>query len=263
MNLKLSAAILLVLGFLTSCSIKEKRCNCPCYMMLDFSQVDTMKILSARVQLFAPDMDADSFFYTSDLTTEDFRKPLVIEVPRTDIQINVFSGDDGLFSSKGGLVIPEGEDCPPIHMHSALVNTESDTVTDTVRLYKNYCLLSVGMIADGKSKPFDIGVKGNICGYMDNGVPMDGEFLVVSNLPAGERNYVKLPRQTDASLALQILDEGKLVREFALGEYIVSSGYDWTAKDLGDIDVTVDFALAEVVLKINEWETRYVYGVEI
>jgi len=256
----LSAVLLTALIFaLEACSVKEKRCNCPCYLMLDFSKVDSTIITSARVGLHS----ADSFDYTADVIPGMLTNPMVIEVPRTDIVISVVADDDGRFLTNGGLVIPKGEDCPPLYMHTSQVNTERDTVTDTVRLHKSYCALSVGMVSDGKSDPFEVGIKGNICGYADDGSPMDGDFLVIGTLPAGGHGLVNLPRQIDASLSLQILTNGKVIREFALGEYIESSGYDWAAPDLEDVDVLVDFALAEVAITIDEWETRYVYGVEI
>lgn len=241
-----------------ACSVKEKRCDCPCYLMLDFSKVDSVSVPSVSVGLHS----ADGFMKTMDLGCEKYGRPLVVEVPRSDIFISVVSDDGGLFDPHG-IVIPHGEECPPLYMHSSKVNTERDTVTDTVVLHKNYCALTVGMIADGKSQPFDVGVKGNVCGYEDDGRPMGGDFLVIGTLPAGGVNVVNLPRQKDSSLSLQILSDGKVVREFALGEYIESSGYDWTAPDLEDIEVRVDFALAEVMIRINEWETRYIYGVEI
>lgn len=241
-----------------ACSVKEKRCDCPCYLMLDFSKVDSISVPSVSVGLHS----ADGFQKAMELGCERYGRPLVVEVPRSDIYVNVVSDDGGLFKAHG-LVIPHGEECPPLYMHSSKVNTERDTVTDTVVLHKNYCALSVGMIADGKTQPFQIGVKGNVCGYEDDGRPMGGEFLVVHTLPAGSLDVINLPRQKDASLSLQIIDGGQVVREFALGEYMVSSGYDWTSPDLDDIEVKVDFALAEVTVRVNEWETRYVYGVEI
>jgi len=263
MNFKLSAAICLLLSF-TSCSLKENRCNCPCYMIINFDKVDTTAILSAKLSLFSDyNAAADSFEFSKELGLEDFRKPLVVEVPRTNIHVCVLSGVDGAFSPKEGLKIPLGQECPPVYMHNIFVNTEYDTITDSVKLAKSFCVLTVGMIADGKSKAFDVGVKGNVCGYSDTGAPVEGDFLVVSDMPSGGHATVRLPRQIDASLALQIYDEGKVIREFALGEYIAKSGYDWGAENLGDVDVTVDFALAEVTVKIDEWETRYVYGVEI
>lgn len=263
MKYKLSAGILACFLFF-SCTIKENRCNCPCYLILNFDRVDTTTIFSAKVDfhsdIYGP---ADSFHYTADLGLADFRKPKVVEVPRSNIQVNVFSGDDGMYVPYKGVIIPKGEDCPPLYMHNILVNTEFDTVTDTVRLHKSYCTLSVGMIADGKSKSFEVGVKGNVCGYLDDGSPMEGDFLVVSKMPGGESKQFRLPRQMDTSLSLEIYSGGETIRDFALGDYIARSGYDWGAPDLGDVDVTVDFALAEVVVKIGEWETKYVYGVEI
>jgi hypothetical protein len=72
-----------------------------------------------------------------------------------------------------------------------------------------------------------------------------------------------LPRQIDASLMLEVDDGKGGYKAFALGQYIVSSGYDWTAEDLEDITVTLDYALTEIRLVIGGWESVYEYEMEI
>ena len=72
-----------------------------------------------------------------------------------------------------------------------------------------------------------------------------------------------LPRQSDASLMLYIDDGDTSVKAFALGQYIVSGGYDWTADDLEDISVSIDFAQTEVLVTVDGWESVYDYDVEL
>ena len=72
-----------------------------------------------------------------------------------------------------------------------------------------------------------------------------------------------MPRQTDASLMLEVDDGKGNSKAFALGQYIVSSGYDWTSPDLDDVSVTLDYAMTEIRLVVGGWESVYRYDVEI
>ena len=72
-----------------------------------------------------------------------------------------------------------------------------------------------------------------------------------------------LPRQKDASLILEVEDAKGNSKIFALGQYIVASGYDWTLPDLDDVSVTLDYAMTEIRLVIGGWESVYRYDIEI
>ena len=94
--------------------------------------------------------------------------------------------------------------------------------------------------------------------------PLYGSFEFLLEDGGLEEGYkAVLPRQMDASLMLVIDDGGGSPQAFALGQYIVSSGYDWTAPDLEDITVTLDYALTEIRLIISGWDSVYEYEMEI
>lgn len=254
--------------------IKENRCDCPCYLMLDFSAVDGEKFDSLSIGV----VGRDGFLYESSLARERFGDTFVIEVPRGKVDLCVVAceKDSGMECGEGvsradltrivsasGLNIPEGSQCPPLHMYTSSLDTSDDSIRDTVILHKNYCLLSIEMVSKDSPSPFSVGIRGQVSGYAPDGSLIPGVFAVDNELSQSGRCSVRVPRQSDASLSLQVLDSEDIVREFALGEYIVKSGFDWTALDLEDLDVTVDFALARVAVVVREWETRYVYDLEI
>lgn len=54
-----------------------------------------------------------------------------------------------------------------------------------------------------------------------------------------------------------------MLREFALGEYIIESGYDWSAPDLADIEIEVDYSKTDVVFKVEDWEKTVSFDVII
>ena len=47
------------------------------------------------------------------------------------------------------------------------------------------------------------------------------------------------------------------------GEYIIGSGYDWTAYDLEDVTIDIDYSKADVTFIVNEWEMTIDMEVEI
>lgn len=244
---------------LTACSVKEKRCDCPCWLMLELGEIDSVKFKAVEIDVFSD----GGFLHSERVECGRFNKTYVVEVPRKSVRVNVRAGDEGLFSVDRGVVIPLGEACPPLWQYTSFLNTSMDSRRDTVRLHKNYSLLTVEMVTRGEPSPFSVGIGGEACGYGVDGSVLKGDFSVDRALDGDGRCSVRLPRQTDPSLLLSILDENIPVRQFALGEYIEASGFDWTSPDLGDIDITVDFALTRISLAIDDWSQTFMYDVEI
>lgn len=258
--------ILLILSLsvsvLASCSIKEDRHDCPCLLSLDFSPVPE----SARTGRLLLSVTSDGGFALSDtldLTAGDIHE---IRVPRSGVRVNLWSEDASGFIVDEGLVIPLGDDCPPVWMFSSFVDTDCETCTEQVNLRKNYCRLTVVTDDDdGGSFPFALGVYGNVDGYDALGSPRNGEFChYLTGQPdgvGGVSRIISLPRQTDSSLQLDVSADAETLKTFALGNYIRQSGYDWTEPDLKDIVVRIDYANTGIVISVGAWE--YSHDVDI
>ena len=72
-----------------------------------------------------------------------------------------------------------------------------------------------------------------------------------------------LPRQTDASLTMEVDDGTGVLKRFALGQYIEESGYDWNEADLKDIVVEIDIAILKISLTIQGWDKEHTFDVVI
>ena len=265
------AGILLVLSVaaavLPACSVKEDRRGCPCLLRLDFSETSEPE-RPERLLLSA--VSDDGFSLAETLEMSEVRDIHEIRVPRSGVRLNLWSDDAGDYVGKDGLAIPFGDDCPPVLMYSASVETSGETCTEKVVLHKNYCRLTV--IADGEDGyPFNFGVLGNVDGYGADGHPHRGAFFHYlipeaahsgDGITAGEAGRVMLlPRQTDQSLVLEVMEGTEILKTFALGNYIVQSGYDWTSPDLEDIAVRIDYASTRITIEVGAWE--YSYDVDI
>lgn len=253
------ASALLPAMLLLPCScIKENRGDCPCCLILELGEVDNHSAPSLTVDLTG----ATDFHLIEEISDYSFER--VFEVPRGKLFVNVFHIADGdVFSPDKGFVVDEGRDYPELWLHNSVLNTSVDVRRDTVRLHKSYSRLDMHILSDGRPVDFDLGVDGKVCGYSLDGKPEDGVFRV-SLRPDGNGDcQLCVPRQKDSSLSLSIVDDGDVLRRFALGEYIVRSGFDWTRADLEDIDVTIDFSRTTVNFRICNWETSYSFEIEI
>lgn len=272
-----------VSALLVSCSIKEDRSECPCRLRLDLSPVDA-NVVGGKLLLSIRNEDGFSYSDTVDLSVGTGL--LEVKVPRTGVRVNLWSCEAADFVGEDGLVIPFGDECPSVRMFSSYVDTDCETCTETVGIIKNYCRLTVMMDESDKYWPYELNVSGNIDGYRIDGTPRTGEFShylvppdevsstkkeaqlprLEDNLPGNREaalvRELSLPRQKDASLKLSVLEKTSVLKTFALGNYICQSGYDWTAENLQDIVVKIDYACTRVSIVVGPWEHSYDVDIE-
>ena len=239
-----------------ACSVKDDRAGCPSVLELDLNEVDPSLCKCLEVLILSEDgfRCADTLDLTSAVMTYD--------VPKTDLYVRAWYGDEGMMTDYG-LTIPYGEACPRVFMYDKEVAVSAERHREVVRMKKNHCVLTLTLEGSGLSGA-DIYIEGNVAGYDTKGKPLEGDFSVPLARGSNETEYVVvIPRQLDQSLRLLIDDGDGTYKSFALGQYISSSGYDWTLPDLDDIAVTIDYALTEVSVVKNDWESVFKYDVEI
>lgn len=248
------AAFLLMSG----CSVKEDRTDCPCRLVLDFRNIDTSVVSSLNLLAV---MDGEPVF--QDVVGSDaFDSEYIRYVPHGDVRINIWAGAQESIVVRQGVVIPYGCECPPIFMHSFVADTRGESWHENVCMHKNHCRLTVQM--DGVSEiPYSLTLKGNVDGYGLDGGPSTGDFSCVAYPGAEGESHVLLPRQMDASLLLEVDDGTSALKTFAIGEYIVSSGYDWNAQDLADIAVTLDYYITDIRISVQGWDKEYTYNITL
>ena len=232
--------VLAVMMLIPACSVKEDRDACPCILELDLAVPDSVDAGSVEIMLTSS--DGWSLSDTVDVFASGNRYSA--PVPRADLHIRAWAGTGGM-ASEYGLLIPLGSACPKVYMHDSDVRAEGETVRESVFLRKNHCVVTLKTEGDVRL-PSDVYVKGNVAGYDDKGAPLPGKFEVLLEDGSGDGVYeFVLPRQMDASLMMELEDGQGGYKAFALGHYIVSSGYDWNSPDLDDVTVVMDYALTE------------------
>ena len=93
-------------------------------------------------------------------------------------------------------------------------------------------------------------------------MPSRGEFACVAYPLEYGGSQVIIPRQTDASLLLDVEDTNvSVLKTFAIGEYLQAGGYDWNADNLEDATVILDYYLTGIRITYKGWDKEYNYDI--
>lgn len=252
-----SIFVLFFYVFMTGCSIKEDRSMCPCRLVLDFSDVDTVVVKSLNVRA----IHEGRVILDDVVSASEFANSCVYEIPRCRPLVNVWSGGDGRLDDHG-VVIPFGCECPPLYMHSFVADAMGEICVEKVNMHKNHCRLTV-KVEGMEQVPYSLTFYGNVDGYGLDGRPSSGDFSCVAYPDDQGGAQSLLPRQLDSSLMLEVDDGTSESKVFAIGQHIVSSGYDWTAEDLEDVTVILDYYVTYVQVLIQRWDEEYFYNITL
>ena len=286
--------------FLSSCSIKEDRDGCPCWMTVEMpgqAGYDGEKVgQDGRSPVGAGDdrcvvlrlrgnSDEDAVDYEYQVT-EAVRVDvgaLEYEVPRGSVgvsavafgnEIPVRAGYDEKAAGYDGdeIRVPVGEQMDSLYGFFKMYHTRCESVLCDVELHKEFCTVSFTLGEDGYTSPYRIEVWGNVAGVSAwDLMPLDGDFRFAPSLENGVYQ-VRVPRQVDNSLELVMLEipdqvgydgERVVVDRLPLGEYIARSGYDWTAEDLDDVNVALDLEMQQVMITVSGWDGVVVMDIVI
>ena len=226
---------------LPSCSVKENRTVCPCAL--------TVELTGLPVRPVVLGVTGEGYSCTEVVHTDTV---LVLPVPKGEMAVSAVGG--ALAEGDGSVLIPPGEEAPPLYLFYADVSTDAEQVVLPVTWHKQDCALELMFKGPkGYGPPFEVAVEGGWGGWEPDGRPAPGPFSR-RLLPGSDgRATLRLPRQGDDSLLMHIVFSDQKVRTFALGSYIAASGYDWSAPDLEDLALAVDISLTSVTISSDLW----------
>lgn len=260
MKNKLIWILLLVaaLSLSVSCSVKEDRNICPCKLILDLSEVDTTLVKTLNIMV----SEGRTVVLRDTVHSAVFSETYIRNVPHGSLRVNVWAGGENRMDERYGILIPYGCQCPPLYLHSFIADTTGEVCEEKVDVHKNYCRLTVKM--EGVEEiPYSLTFRGNVDGYELDGLPSSGDFSCVAYMGDSGQVQSLLPRQTDASLLLDVDDGTPVSKTFAVGEYIQASGYDWLAPDLEDVTVVLDYQVTGIVISVQGWDKEYSYNITL
>lgn len=252
--------ISIILGTLfsaVSCSVKEDRDLCPCWLQID---------LSGCIH-FGPEVQIKGWSGNKNVMgakvfEEDFDTIYEAEVPRGSVSYCAYSGLERSRQSGMEIIIPEGEQSDRIYAYRTEVITLGETAYDKVHLHKQYANVFMSFAAtEGMRIP---GISVEIRSHW-NGInlkdlsPLAGKFIFSPQMSKDGIWSFRLPRQGDDEMIMNVYSNGTLVDMINLGETISKTGYDWSAEDLDDIWIGVDWALGEITIHLDGWEEGQIY----
>ena len=246
MNRSTFIMFMTVMLLLPSCFVKEDRDGCPCWMTVEMPDRvghDGSVVLRLRGNY---DEDAMDYAYKVSESIKADVGILEYEVPRGSVGVSVVN-----FAR---LVVPVGEQMDSLYGFFKPYHTRCESVKCDVELHKEFCTVSFTLVDEHYESPYDIEVRGNVSGVSPwDLVPVSGAFKYA---PVAEEGVYRLrvPRQVDASLEMVMLSNQEIVNRLPLGEYIIRSGYDWTATDLSDVSVALDLEKQQVMVTVSGWD---------
>ncbi len=252
------AAILLLAA---SCSIKEDRSPCPCWLSIDLNRCTPKSVTVAAW--------GEDEIFCERVAVQDYQEEGSYEktVPKGYVSTSVIGGERDMQRSGARLIIPMGHDADSIYAHARSVECFGEFARDTAVLHKQFARVFMSVqIPQGHQYPYTFKACSDICGMdMRDLSPVEGDFLL--DLKLDEQNICMfcIPRQKEdgGELRLLIYEEEKVIETIPLADWIDRMGYNWLKKDLEDIYIGVDYAKAEVSISIKGWDDGYSFKVEI
>ena len=254
MRLKIIAVPLAAATLLCGCSVKEDRGVCPCFVRVDFTgelrEPVTARFVDAQSGEQTKQFEGIRFDANGEMYLDN------VQVPRREHVIYAWARAEKATVLKDMIVAQPGEEMDSVRTGSAPIDTRAEDAGATVKLNCQYCEIRV-VVVGGKASnyPYTFRVNGKVKGVkMIDGSPVDGDFRYTPSMVAG-RFSCNVPRQwaRENTLTLSVLEDGEVKSVLPLGEWIANTGYNWTAESLVPVDITIDYAKAEIHIKVNDW----------
>lgn len=250
--------LLPLLASAVSCSIKEDRTPCPCWLDIDVSlcsrQGETVSLRG---------WNSTKPLFGETLYVADWPDVWETPVPKGVVHYTAYSGVRSCMASGSTLLVPEGNQCDSLWAYRTSVICEGEDAFDRVNLHKQFATVTMKLTQepDGVLSALITGPWAGMS--LDDLGAVKGDYSYTAGQNAEGLFVFRLPRQGDGSLVFELLRDGHRYETFALGELIEKTGYDWNAQDLDDIFIGVDFYRGEISIGIGDWEEDAIYTIEL
>lgn len=252
MNKTFSLCLCLLVA--VSCSIKEDRTGCPCWLQVDPTQLDR----PAEVFGWGIEM-----LFNEKVTSES--PVMEYTVPRGMVAVTAI-GPTRHKSIERKLEILPGYQADSLYGHSSRINTQCEMAYDILSLKKQFATIALKMdIPSGHEVyPYCLHIKSNTGGWMlDSLEGMEGEFDFTPQLEDTNTFTFRVPRQRDRSMTVDVIDGDYTIETIKLGEMIERAGFDWHKDSLEDITLQINLSDYKVEINITGWESTILMDVII
>ena len=250
MNYTKAAALLATMIAAASCSIKEDRRPCPCWLDMDITgcaQHTTEISLSAW---------GTENLFSEKVSVADYPDVYERTVTKGMVATSAYCGLNESMVQGSRIIIPEGCQADMLKVHTNIIDCTGEFARDSVQLNRQYATVFLSMEDERAHEALRVmEVRGEVCGidYVTL-EPVEGPFRYRTEANDEGIWSFRLPRQKENSrLSLVTFEEGTPKDDLPLDEWIAKSGYSWLDKDLKDIYINVDYAIGKVSVVIQGW----------
>lgn len=264
--LSISAAAVLMASLLSSCSLKEDRGPCPCFLRFDIIDAKAVPGRADLTVVVLSDEGERRGGDTRELDvfgSDSYRMP----VRRSFVNAGgITSGVNGHFEGTR-YVYPVGTPADTLyHFLAPGIDATGEDADVPVTLTREFSRLTVVFTPSGEGAyPFDVRVRGNTNGIeLMTGEPTEGPFSVSPYSPTPGTFTTVVPRQIDDALSVEIWSEGVHLDDILLAEYLSQvPGFSWALPDLMDVTIIVDYVRSSFFVEVEDWIVAGVFRYEI
>lgn len=240
----------LLLPTILSCSVKEDRFPCPCYLQVRFTDPEA----TGKALLLGWN-DAQAF--QEEVRPEECRPHWTRPVKKGFLTLSASRGIRASTVEGSRVTIPPGSQSDSLYASVYQVDATGETAPVDVSFRKQFATLWLDIRKTaGELQDYRFSIDGDT-GSLDLRTlsPLPGAFHFEPAPQEGE-NVVRcrIPRQADGLLTLSIRYGEADPAVFRLDEIIRGMGYSWKTEDLQDIYVSIDLTQGEVNVIIGDWE---------
>lgn len=244
---------------LVSCSVKENRKACDCFVVVTVPNAEEDMVL---------------YFYNaatgeplgSQYCTRDdlVGGSVVVTKPAVDLRVTAVSAS-ATVSDKGVVIVnPRTGEFPDVRGFSVTAPAVPGGEDNYVKAYAGRQYAEVTITVDAAGIDGDA-ADSLVLASCWKGIalpdlhPVDGLELIDFERVAPGEFRVRVPRQGDEGAEVAFYLRGWLVNTLALGERLAEKGYDWDADDLPPVHIHVHFELMSFTVTVEDWQVTDTY----
>lgn len=258
---------LLALWICVSCTVREDRSDCPCYVDLDYRQV----LLSTRADDAAGRVEvafydpACCWTAAHALRSCPEEEEVAVEKGQLQVVAVVHTHPWQHFLEAGTQIVCEpGNEIDALSVHTEFVDCRGETTRCLLQPHKQFTTLTFTDEQDGAlCRQYHMVIRGTTCGFEATDFSaVEGPYhCTIQEADESGAIRVRVPRQKRDDLLLEFWDkkEQRLVFTCPVGLYLFASGYDPAAPDLPDCTLRIDFRQALLYLLITDWNEETIY----
>lgn len=234
----------------SSCSVKEDRSGCPCYVIMNVDEFIRAGLVSGTVSFSAGPAVVREAVVLSDYSGYGYGFPS----PKRLLHASCICGMEDCIEDDR-ICVRANSQAEPVFAFSTSVTPEGEEYLIVAVPHKQYCRIDIKN--RDSSLEYRYHLRGGYsCLGIHDLLPSGGELdFPVEPGPDGRCSALLLRQADDAGLMLDIFDAGtsEMISTLDLSELLKDAGYVWMQEDLEDVSLVVDTASLEFRVETTDW----------